>query len=304
MPDRRYFERLGRDTGFSLNLLEKAYHLIQILALISRDTYLSQVLTLKGGSALNFVYFDWPRLSIDLDFNFTGAVEREEMLRQRKELASKMEALLGEYRLVRSASSYIMERHHLQYSSVRGLRDRIKVEINFLERVPVRGKVQRELIHVFPSVPVLEVFTYSVEELLAMKAKALMERALSRDLFDLYLLAETEVDLALVRKLLAVYSCFSEGEWGPADVVKRAEQFAARAFAREMNQFLRDRAAHRFVDVQGRVVEFFGGLAYGPAEQAFLEKFKAGVVDFSLLFERYDPALRQHPSLLLRLERM
>ena len=117
---RKDFEKIQRTTGFNLELLEKTYHLTRILNEIQKQSILKEVLTLKGGTALNFIYLDVPRLSIDIDFDFTGHSTKEEMIKQReiiereiKKIASKLN-----YKLKDRGSSYIISRQSLQYQTI------------------------------------------------------------------------------------------------------------------------------------------------------------------------------------------
>ena len=73
--DLRELQKIQRETGFNPGFIEKVYQLTRILAAIYSDRNLKGNLALKGGTALNFIYLDIPRLSVDLDFNFIGAVE-------------------------------------------------------------------------------------------------------------------------------------------------------------------------------------------------------------------------------------
>ena len=76
----RALQKLQRDTGFNIDFLEKAYHITKILFGVFAHNELKENLALKGGTALNFIYFDIPRLSVDLDLNFVGALENTEDL--------------------------------------------------------------------------------------------------------------------------------------------------------------------------------------------------------------------------------
>lgn len=49
---------------------------------VGRHPLLSRVLPLKGGTALNLMFGLPARLSVDLDFNYIGQVDRAGMLRQ------------------------------------------------------------------------------------------------------------------------------------------------------------------------------------------------------------------------------
>src|SRR4030042_2486234 len=105
-------QKLQRDTGFNPPVLEKAYHITRILAAVAGSETLSKALALKGGTALNFVYLDLPRLSIDLDFNFVGAAEKRKMLEARPRIGEEIVRLAKAtgHELIPKPGSYIMER--------------------------------------------------------------------------------------------------------------------------------------------------------------------------------------------------
>ncbi len=69
-PSRRYLEGLAAETGFREETLEKVLRLGEVAADISRHPLLSEVLALKGGTALNLCFAAPRRLSVDLDFNY------------------------------------------------------------------------------------------------------------------------------------------------------------------------------------------------------------------------------------------
>lgn len=80
----RSLQKLQRDTGFNPDFLEKTFHITKILSGIFKHKQIGEDFALKGGTALNFIYLDTPRLSVDLDLNFTGALEKKEMLARKK----------------------------------------------------------------------------------------------------------------------------------------------------------------------------------------------------------------------------
>jgi predicted nucleotidyltransferase component of viral defense system len=147
MLDRRSLERLQRDTGFDPNTLDKVYHLTHVLSLLGQNDFLTERLTLKGGTALNFVYLNLPRLSIDLDFNYTGALDRQTMLSEKQPLLEAIQTTLQEtYRIRIAPSSYIMERIYAHYTNLFGRPDRVKIEVNFLERLPLVERRYAEVV--------------------------------------------------------------------------------------------------------------------------------------------------------------
>ncbi len=56
--------------GFSQETREKIERLCDLLGSIEKSEFVSKRLSLYGGTVLNFVYLDQPRLSEDLDFNY------------------------------------------------------------------------------------------------------------------------------------------------------------------------------------------------------------------------------------------
>ena len=89
-------ERLQREataTGFRVEILEKVARLLDLLDGFNRHPYLKGRLVLKGGTALNLFVFDVPRLSIDIDLNYVGQIDREAMLAERPEVERALEAV-------------------------------------------------------------------------------------------------------------------------------------------------------------------------------------------------------------------
>lgn len=70
-------------TGFRVEILEKVWHLMNVLEGINAHPFLQERLVLKGGTALNLFIFDLPRLSVDIDLNYIGMPDREGMMRER-----------------------------------------------------------------------------------------------------------------------------------------------------------------------------------------------------------------------------
>lgn len=89
-------QRLQREaiaTGFRPESLEKVIRLISLLEGVFREPELRGRLVLKGGTALNLFLFDVPRLSVDIDLNYIGAVDREGMEAERPSLEARLQAL-------------------------------------------------------------------------------------------------------------------------------------------------------------------------------------------------------------------
>ena len=75
---RKYIELLNKDNNFIQNNLEKVVRLLDVLKFISTelDPY-GDKLVLKGGTAINLMYTNLARLSVDIDLDYIGSLDKE-----------------------------------------------------------------------------------------------------------------------------------------------------------------------------------------------------------------------------------
>lgn len=77
-------ERVSLDlTGFRPEVTEKVIRLLMVLDRMSAHPILSSRVCLHGGTALNLFVLGVPRLSVDIDLNYIGHPDREQMLADR-----------------------------------------------------------------------------------------------------------------------------------------------------------------------------------------------------------------------------
>jgi len=84
--------------------------LTQLLIEFRKHPFLRERLVLKGGTAVNLFYLELPRLSVDIDLNYIGQLNPEEMQRERPEIVKAAEQIckvLG-YKLQRGADDYAL----------------------------------------------------------------------------------------------------------------------------------------------------------------------------------------------------
>jgi hypothetical protein len=74
--------------------LERVIRLIDILDAFGADTLIGPRIALKGGTALNVFHSGLDRLSIDIDVNYVGAVEKKQMDMDRPGLEDRIERLM------------------------------------------------------------------------------------------------------------------------------------------------------------------------------------------------------------------
>lgn len=211
-------ERLGftsEETGFRPEILEKVIYLIQILNRFSEDIYLKNRFVLKGGTALNLFYFDYPRLSVDIDINYIGSSHREVMLQERNEVCSTIEDIIFDEKLTlqRKTSEHAGEKWVIRYPSAIHGQGIIEIDLNFLDRLPLwpikklnsfkLGQFQANYISV-----------QDLHELASGKLRALFSRHSSRDLFDVHqLLINPQMDLEKLRLGFIIYGAASRIDW-------------------------------------------------------------------------------------------
>ncbi len=81
---------IAQEQGFIRDNLEKVMRLVEILNYFHHSSLLSKSLVLKGGTAINLTVFQLPRLSVDIDLDFTADCDRELMIGIRKEVNSEI----------------------------------------------------------------------------------------------------------------------------------------------------------------------------------------------------------------------
>jgi len=209
VPGKTYFSRAAGHTGFKADSLEKVYRLMTILGRIQAMPELSNNLALKGGTAIQGQVFGFRRLSVDIDLNYVGSLDRNIMQKDRGEIRRSMVHLFKDlgYRADAPVSMYAEEQFDIHFKNCGGGADHLKVEINYLERMPVIGTIRGRLTHPFDDLDPLESLTYRPEELFAGKMRALVLRGTPRDIFDANLILQTiqKIDGPLLRKLALFY---------------------------------------------------------------------------------------------------
>ncbi len=63
--------RVAMQYGFTRDTFEKVLRLKEILVYFNTQEYLVRHLVLKGGTAINLTVFNMPRLSVDIDMDYT-----------------------------------------------------------------------------------------------------------------------------------------------------------------------------------------------------------------------------------------
>ena len=70
--------RVAQQHGFVRDIFEKVLRLKEILRYLNEEEYLREHLLLKGGTAINLTVFNLPRLSVDIDMDYTPNDTKED----------------------------------------------------------------------------------------------------------------------------------------------------------------------------------------------------------------------------------
>ena len=127
----------AHQTGFRAEILEKVIRLMDLLNAFTKDEFLKSRIALKGGTALNLFHFDLPRLSVDIDLNYIGSVDRHIMLAEKPLLLSSIEKICIEkkYTSTRKPTEHAGGKWILSYKSELVQRGHIEIDLNFISRV-------------------------------------------------------------------------------------------------------------------------------------------------------------------------
>jgi predicted nucleotidyltransferase component of viral defense system len=202
-------------TGFRAEALEKLFRLLELLEGFRSHPFLKSRVALKGGTALNLFVFDVPRLSVDIDLNYIGAVGRDAMLAERPKVEQAIEAVCSRVgiQIKRVPGEHAGGKWRLAYTSSYGRPGALEVDVNFLLRVPLWPMTMASSKRI-GALGVTEVPMLDLHELAAGKLAALFGRAASRDLFDVReLLAASTLEPEQLRLGFVVYGGISRRDW-------------------------------------------------------------------------------------------
>ena len=125
---------LAVERNFTVSNVEKVIRLSSILNDLATVDAFKGKLALKGGTAINLVLLPMlPRLSVDLDLDLARNCTKEEMLSIREQLDVDISAYCLEHNYsLHKRESFSLCSYELLYDTVSGSRDKIKLDINYL----------------------------------------------------------------------------------------------------------------------------------------------------------------------------
>jgi predicted nucleotidyltransferase component of viral defense system len=209
----------AREWQLRPEVVEKDYVLGWLLSAIAEHEETSEHWVLKGGTCVKKCFFETYRFSEDLDFSLApeaaySEAELREILRELTDLASEMSGIefssdaLGVRARVDRLGRQTFE-GKVGYRGPLAVPTWPRVLFDLTQHEPVVDEpVLRRVLHSYPDELPADtlVQTYSIEELIAEKVRALYERSRPRDLYDVvYILGDSShgIDLAHAREIFA-----------------------------------------------------------------------------------------------------
>lgn len=247
MIDKQDILERAREWQLRPEVVEKDYVLSWLLVAIAQHEETSEHWVLKGGTCVKKCFFETYRFSEDLDFSLLpeaaySEAEIREILREVTDLASEMSGIefSADALAVRGRVDRLGRQNFEGKIGYRGplavpTWPRVLFDLTLHEPV-IDEPVLRRVLHPYPDELPADalVQAYSIEELVAEKARALYERSRPRDLYDVvYILGDDShgIDLAHAREVFAE-KCGAKQLTAPSarevlELVERAEELRA-----------------------------------------------------------------------------
>lgn len=212
MMSKEYLLEIAKAHYYKAEILEKVFRLMDALEQFMLVPFLKERLVLKGGTALNLFHFEGvPRLSVDIDLNYIGSIDKTIMQEERRLINDSITQIFqqNQFELERSPSYHAGGKMVWRYPSVLGQRGNLEIDLNYMYRKPLwstqwlspKLSLAKQL-----QIPVLD-----IHELAAGKLAALFDRQASRDLFDAHhLLTLCDLDNKKLRFAFVVYLAMTQ----------------------------------------------------------------------------------------------
>ncbi|MCI6717205.1 MAG: nucleotidyl transferase AbiEii/AbiGii toxin family protein [Mollicutes bacterium] len=198
--------------------LERVLRLMDVLEFINTDSYLKNKLALKGGTAINLTFYNYMRLSVDIDLDYIGPNDREQMMIDRnlieKRLLNYTQESNMQYRNDKTKKTHALDSFVFNYSNLFNATDIIKIEINYMNRIHLFDCEKRNI--TLPLKNSKKVLTLNKIDLFASKTNALIYRTTIRDIYDVYNMIKNKTissnEFIIFKKSLIFYLLLSAEE--------------------------------------------------------------------------------------------
>ena len=303
--------RMAKQYGFVRDTLEKVIRLKEVLTYFNTESYLREHLALKGGTAINLTIFNLPRLSVDIDLDFTPNLPLQDMSEERKKITHLIQQYMKEegYQLSdTSRYSHSLDALMFFYQNAGGNRDNIKIEINYSLRAHIFEPKEREIVtDIFEEK--VTVRSLQAMEIYAAKTNALLSRAAARDLYDFNNMVKydlfDEMEYELLRKCIVFYASISAEKINRTFDTSAIDNLSFANIRRDLFPVLRKKDHFDLEERKKSAKDFIHNLMMiSDAEKEYLDRFEKGEYKPELVFEDDDilKNIKNHPMALWKMQ--
>ena len=305
-----FLDKVATETGFSRDNLEKVFRLCEILHYLNDNQLYEGFLALKGGTAINLMVFNMPRLSVDIDLDFSKSFSRDEMLKMRKNINDNLLNFMfaqGYALSPNTKNPHSLDSWVFYFQNSVGNRDSIRIEINYSLRNHI-FPIEKKKMNIDSLGIEYLVYTLSPLELFGTKIKALLERTAARDLYDVQNMLKNNVIQAdkqdLLRRVVIFYL-----------VIGAKQPIALPIFYEQINSLTYNqiranllpvlrKGEHFDFEVAKTIVKDYISqlMILTDNEKQFVESFNQGIYQPDLLFEdeAIIKSIKDHPMAVWR----
>jgi len=208
MLPRRYIEEWKKFAPWPEDWqIEQDLIIEKVLLQLFSDIYLRDRLAFRGGTALHKIFLK-PQVRYSEDIDLVQ-IKKEPIGKTIDTIRNQLKFLGDSSLKQKSRNNTLIYRFESEIKPVINLR--LKIEINCREHFTVMGYKEKE--HILKNTWAkgsCKLKTYTIEEMLGTKLRALFQRKKGRDLFDLYhALSNLELDTHHILKCYKAYMAFS-----------------------------------------------------------------------------------------------
>ncbi|WP_406037968.1 nucleotidyl transferase AbiEii/AbiGii toxin family protein [Succinimonas sp.] len=271
--------------------MRKFIVLLTCCHLLESDALLSDTLALKGGTAINLTIFDLPRLSVDIDMDYSKDVPREAMLSERERITDHIRKNMtaGGYSLSqKSRMHHALDSFVFEYVNAGGMRDNLKIEINYMLRCHV-FPVTRRVVSLPWNEKKITVLSVDPMEIFSAKTVALVNRSAARDLYDMFNLQKhglfDKLQETVFKKCIMFYFAIASESVPEHFDFSRIGNISAQKVKTDLTPVLRRTEHFDFLTAKTKVEEYLRRVLLPEDNLSFWSAFAKGDYKPELLFD-------------------
>ena len=234
-------KRIAANKKLALGVVEKDYALTWILYGLA-NTEFKKHFIFKGGTALRKIYFPEWRYSEDLDFSVSSKFSDAQLKEVIEAIDKYTRDRAGINLLIRSLhSNPEYAQIKIQFIGSLNSRNTIKVDISFNELI-VLSPANKQIHSEYSDMEKRNLFVYPLEEILAEKIRSIIQRAKTRDYYDVWQLLKfhnNKINMKLLHEVL-IKKChvknidFKKDHLFNAERINLAQKYWEKALAHQI----------------------------------------------------------------------